>query len=70
MFKVLGLRKTDTAEREQKYELILKDMENEKPGYVRTTEYGTETEIRAMLGRGGLTDAQIDIYFLQANDRD
>jgi hypothetical protein len=69
MFKVLGLRKTGVAGPGQKYELILKDLENQKPGYVQSTEYGTEGEIRAMLKGGGLTDAQIDVYFVQGKDR-
>ena len=67
MYRVLGLRKTDSTEPEQEYELILKDLENQKSGYIMETEYGTEAGVRAMLKKGGLTDAQIDIYFMQAS---
>jgi hypothetical protein len=67
MYKVLGLRKTNSAEPEREYELILKDSKNQRPGYVRSTEYGAEAGIRNILKVHGLTDAQIDTYFLQAN---
>jgi hypothetical protein len=63
MYQVIGLCKTGNTEPEQEYELRLRDKENTKPGYLLTSEYGTEAEVRAMLKNGGMADAQIDVYF-------
>jgi hypothetical protein len=65
MYKVLGVQKTPDTD-PQEYGLHLHDSENKKPGYLTTTEYGTEEQIRAMLKSGGLSDAQIDLYFAGA----
>ena len=66
MYQVLGIRKTAKTKPEQEFELRLRDKENTKPGYLHTTEYGTEAEVRTMLKDGGMPDAQIDILFAQA----
>jgi len=66
MYQVLGIRKTPRTEPEQEYELRLRDKENNRPGYIQTTEYGTEVEVRTMLKDGGMTDAQIDVLFATA----
>jgi hypothetical protein len=66
MYKVLGLQKIPNTD-PQKYGLQLHDSENKKSGYERNTEYGTEEQIRAMLKNGGLSDAQIDLYFAAAH---
>jgi hypothetical protein len=63
--RVLGLIKVSNTDPQQ-YELRLHDSENKKPGYVWTTEYGTEDEIRAMLKNGGMTPGQIDLYLSRA----
>jgi hypothetical protein len=62
MYKVLSLRRIPNRD-PQEYELQLHDSENKKSGYERNTEYGTEEQIRAMLKNGGLSEAQIDLYF-------
>jgi len=65
MYKVLSLTKRTNSD-PQEYELRLHDSENKKPGYVMSTENGTEEQVRAMLKNGGLGDAQIDLYFARA----
>jgi hypothetical protein len=65
MYKVLGLQRIPNTN-PQEYELRLRDSENKKSGYVMDTEYGTEEQIRAMLKNGGLSDAQVDLYFAAA----
>jgi hypothetical protein len=65
MYTVLSLRIIPNTNPQQ-YELGLHDSENEKPGYEKNTEYGTEEQVRAMLKNGGLSDAQIDLYFAGA----
>ena len=66
MLQVLGLRKiADTHP--QEYELRLKDLENTKLGYVQTTEIGTESDLRAMLKNGGITEPNIDLIFKQTS---
>ena len=67
MYQVLGLCKIANTEPEQQYELILKDLENKSPGYVQTTEYGTEAQVRAMLKNGGMTETRINIYSERAS---
>jgi hypothetical protein len=66
MLKVLGLRKLPENRMKQEYELMLKDLENTKPGYTFETVYGTEAEVRTMLKNGGMSEAQVDICFAQA----
>ncbi|MGA3135291.1 MAG: hypothetical protein ABSC88_04770 [Terracidiphilus sp.] len=66
MYKVLGIQKIPNTNPQQ-YELRLHDSENKKSGYVMTTEYGTEEQVRAMLKNGGLSNAQIDVYFVGAH---
>lgn len=65
MYKVLSLQKRSNSG-PQEYELRLHDSENKKSGYVMNTENGTEEQLRAMLKNGGLSDAQIDLYFAGA----
>jgi hypothetical protein len=43
----------------------LRDKENEKEGYVMTTHYGTEPELRARLKDAGMPDGDIERLFLQ-----
>ncbi len=66
MFRVLGLRKIANTE-PQKYELTLRDLEDTKPNYVQDTQYGTESELRAMLSDGGMTEPNIEMIFEQAS---
>lgn len=65
MYKVLGIQKLPDTD-PQEYELSLHDSENAKAGYMQTTKYGTEEQIRAILKDGGLTDPVIDLYFANA----
>lgn len=63
--KVMGLRKLANTQ-PQRYELFLYDTAEKTRGYVMTTKYGTEEEIRAMLKNGGMIEGQIEFYFAQA----
>lgn len=67
MYNVLGLSKTNSPLPEQEYELVFRDSENQKPGYVRSSVYGTEAGIRAALKTGGLAEAQIEALLEQAS---
>jgi hypothetical protein len=64
MLKVLGLRKLPENQMKREYELMLKDLENTKPGYTFETVYGAE--VRTMLKNGGMSEAQVDTCFAQA----
>jgi hypothetical protein len=66
MFQVLGLRRVKDSEPEE-FELRLRDTENTKSGYVMTTKYGTEAELREGLKEVGMPDADINRLFLQAS---
>src|SRR6266404_844381 len=59
--RILGLTKVPNTDPQQ-YELRLHDSENQKSGYIWTTQYGTEDQIRAMLKSGGLTPGEIELY--------
>ena len=63
--KVLDLRKLANTE-PQRYELCFYDTAEQTRGYVQTTRYGTEAEIREMLKRGGMPEGRIDFHFLRA----
>jgi hypothetical protein len=65
MYPVRGLGKVNNSN-PQKFELWLTDPKNEKDGYLFTTKYGTEPEVRAILKEAGLPEAAIDKLFGQA----
>ena len=65
MYQVLGLRKIENTE-PQKFEIRMKDKENTKPGYMMTTDYGTESELRARLKEAGMKEPDITRLFTQA----
>jgi hypothetical protein len=65
MYPVRGLRKVNNSN-PQNFELWLTDPKNKKDGYLFTTKYGTEPEVRAMLKEAGLAEAAIDQLFRQA----
>lgn len=65
MYPVRGLRKVNNSN-PQKFELWLTDPKNRKDGYMFTTKYGTEPEVRAMLKEAGVPEADIDKLFRQA----
>jgi hypothetical protein len=48
MYQVMGVRKIENTD-PQEFEIRLKDKENIKPGYMMTTDNGTEPELRARL---------------------
>jgi len=62
MYQVLGLRKVENTD-PQEFEIRLKDKENTKSGYVMTTDYGTESELRARLKEAGMQEPDIDRLF-------
>lgn len=53
----------------QEFMLSLEDTNNTKPGYICTTETGTEPVIRETLLTGGMGKNQIDALFTQAIER-
>ena len=65
MYQVLGLRKIENTD-PQEFEIRLKDKENTKPGYVMTTDHGTEPVLRASQKEGGMPEPDIDRLFKQA----
>jgi hypothetical protein len=65
MYPVRGLRKV-TNSNPQQFELWLTDPKNKKDGYLFTTKYGTEPEVRTMLKEAGVPEADIDRLFRQA----
>jgi hypothetical protein len=66
MFQVLGLRKIKDTE-PQEFEIQLRDKENVKEGYVMTTNYSTEPELRSRLKDAGMPDGDIERLFSQAS---
>ncbi len=62
MYQVLGLRQLENTE-PQEFEIRLRDKENTKEGYVMTTDYGTEPELRARLKDAGMQDGDIERLF-------
>jgi hypothetical protein len=65
-WKVIGLRRTLSTGRYE-YELLLHDPDETTKGYTMTNRYGTETEVRAMLQAGGMSEEEIDVLFEQAS---
>jgi hypothetical protein len=65
MYPVRGLRKANNSI-PQNFELWLTDPKNKKDGYMFTTKYGTEPEVREMLEEAGVPEADIDKLFRQA----
>jgi hypothetical protein len=66
MYQVLGLRKIANTD-PQEFEIRLKDKENTKPGYMTTTDSGTETELRTRLKDSGMREPDIERLFKQAS---
>lgn len=66
MYQVLGLRKVENTE-PQEFEIRLNDKENTKEGYVMTTAYGTESELRARLKSAGMHDGDIERLFRECS---
>ena len=66
MYQVMGLRKIADTD-PQEFEIRLKDKENTKPGYMMTTDSGTEPELRARLKESGMQEADIERLFTQAS---
>ena len=66
MYQVLGLRKIANTD-PQEFEIRLKDKENTKPGYMMTTDSGTETELRTRLKDSGMREPDIERLFKQAS---
>jgi hypothetical protein len=66
MYQVVGVRKIENTD-PQEFEIRLKDKENMKPGYVMTTEYGTEPELRAELKEAGMQQPDIERLFSAAS---
>jgi hypothetical protein len=62
---VLGLNRVGNAD-PQEFVLVLEDLENKKSGYIWTTEYGTEPEVRAILKNGGKPEPKVDALFNHA----
>ena len=59
MYKVLGLNEVPNTE-PQVFELVVKDPENTKKGYLWRTEYGTEPIIPSMLRDGGMSAVEVN----------
>jgi hypothetical protein len=66
MYQVMGVRKIENTD-PQEFEIRLKDKENIKPGYMMTTDNGTEPELRARLKEAGMPDPDIERLFKQAS---
>jgi hypothetical protein len=66
MYQVMGLRKIEGTE-PQEFEIRLKDKKNTKPGYLMTTDSGTEPELRARLKESGMHEPDIGRLFKQAS---
>jgi hypothetical protein len=64
MYQVLNLRKVGT-EQPQLFELVLKDLENNTPGYFQTTKFGTEPQLREVLTESGIEEAEINRLFAE-----
>lgn len=66
MYQVMGLRKIEDTD-PQEFEIRLKDKENTKPGYMMTTDIGTESELRSRLKEAGMQEPDIERLFKQAS---
>jgi hypothetical protein len=62
MYQVLGIRKIEDTD-PLEFEIRLKDKENTKPGYMMTTDSGTELELRARLKEAGMQEPDIEELF-------
>jgi len=65
MFNVLRLAKIAKTD-PQEYELRLYDSRKEQLGYVGTTHYGTENELRVILEVIGMSKMTIGLLFTRA----
>jgi hypothetical protein len=67
MLTIIGCVKVG-ADDAQQYTLTITDIEKAKTdkGYMFRTETGTKEELRAMMKRGNVTDADADNMFAQA----
>jgi len=69
MFKVLGLTKIAKTD-PQLYELRLYDSsKQERPGYVGTSDCGTEDQVRVILEMLGMPKSEIDYLIMTAGFR-
>lgn len=66
MYQILALRKVGNTDPQQ-FEVLLKDTENTTRGYLMTTKYGTESELRMRLNEAGMPQSDINQLFLQAS---
>lgn len=66
MYQVMGLRKIEDTD-PQEFEIRLEDKENTKPGYMMTTDIGTESELRSRLKEAGMQEPDIERLFKQAS---
>jgi hypothetical protein len=66
MYQVLRLRKVHNTS-PQKFEIRLIDKENTKSGYLLTTAYGTESELRTKLEQDGMNGPDIERLFKLAS---
>ena len=62
MYQVLGIRKIEDTD-PLEFEIRLKDKETTKPGYMMTTDSGTELELRARLKEAGMQEPDIEELF-------
>jgi hypothetical protein len=65
MIQVLGLQK-EAGSDPPVFTLYLKDEENDRKGYIWTTETGTEEALRGALAKGGMPEPKIDTLFAHA----
>ncbi len=65
MIEVLGLQR-DGIEQPQFFALTFR-YPNMGEGYVQTTVFGTEANVRDVLRNGGIVQADIDILFANAH---
>jgi hypothetical protein len=65
MIQVLGLQK-EAGSDPPVFTLYLKDEENDRKGYMWSTETGTEEVLRGALAKGGMPEPKIDVLFAHA----